>query len=224
MNLLKIGELLASNVPTPDDKNEIVFLGGSWVEQDQTLEGVSLAAGFKKCTNAAVGGGGLLAGTTFLTQWNSISDKSKVTHVIICLSTNDYTNHYPIGEWNSSTIATDNTVCGKLFMLHRAINDYNPFIKTALFGALPILSHDTSRFPSGEYQGGADEMNGFFRQYTEIPLKTWENLHCPFLDQWMVLNTAWRWREYFCQSDELHWKQIAYERLKNSRIDFLRRI
>lgn len=221
MSVIKLGNIVNSNPPVVDNsKRTLCIIGASIALQSQNNSAVAKAAGFEDALVVAVGGAGLGVGTTFLQQWNAIADKSNISHVVIWISTNDYAAGYPLGQYDSNSLDSDNTCCGKFFMLNRAIHDYNPFIKVAVFGALPCFKLNVGATDKGE----SYLIQGNFREYTTEIFKMASNLFLPKLDQWMFLNVAWRWREYITQQDELHFLPAAYNQIFNAQVDFLRRI
>lgn len=205
-----------------------VFIGGSVTKNSEStcianLRGWNYKEGRVSDQRVlAVGGGGLLQGTTFISQWNSLLSKDKATEVIIWYSTNDYTNNKDIGVYTDCS-ALDNydvskattTCCGAFNYLVRKIRQDNPNCKIKFMGAIPTYGAE-----KGWNKYSTDAKS--YWKYTAELFKCCDINGIPYLDQWNLFNATAETKSNF-MTDNIHPNANGYKRLYAAQGEFIDR-
>lgn len=205
-----------------------VFIGGSVTKNSEAtcianLRGWNYKEGRVNDQRVlAVGGAGLLQGTTFISQWEGLVLKDKVTEVIIWYSTNDYTNNKEIGvytdysaldNYDESKITT--TCCGAFNYLVRKIRQDNPTCKIKFMGAIPTYAAEKGW---NKYSTDAKA----YWKYTAELFKCCDINGIPYLDQWNLFNATAETKSNF-MSDNIHPNDAGYKRLYAAQGEFIDR-
>lgn len=164
-----------------------------------------------------------------------LSDASAIDKdiYIIWLSTNDYVQVRPIGNYNDYT-EDDNfdtskiwqstsqrgTVCGGFNNAVKLIRDANPTAEIYVFTSLRFFNQNQAGYnPYTTDKVGANTLN--FYDYQREVMKAAQCAGCAILDQFLLQGVDKLNFSTFYQSDNIHLKADGYERIGYIQADFL---
>ena len=164
-----------------------------------------------------------------------LSDASAIDKdiYVIWLSTNDYVQVRPIGNYNDYT-EDDNydtskiwqstsqrgTVCGGFNRAVKLIRDAKPTAEIYVFTSLRFFNQNQAGYnPYTTDKVGANTLN--FYDYQKEVMKAAQCAGCAILDQFLLQGVDKLNYTTFYQSDNLHLKANGYERIGYIQADFL---